>query len=101
MAVDFSRRRLLQGSAISLGALATGKDAFAGLLSRVGSRVPWYRQAQKTTYNYCDMCPWRCGIIVRSVNGRVVKIDGNPKDPKSRGRLCARGQAGSLTSRPT
>ncbi|NJN19483.1 MAG: molybdopterin-dependent oxidoreductase, partial [Oscillochloris sp.] len=47
-----------------------------------------------TTYNYCDMCPWRCGIIVRSVNGKVVKIDGNPADPKSRGMLCARGQAG-------
>jgi thiosulfate reductase/polysulfide reductase chain A len=28
------------------------------------------------------------------VNGRVHKIDGNPKDPKSRGKLCARGQAG-------
>ena len=25
---------------------------------------------------------------------RVYKIDGNPKDPKSRGKLCARGQAG-------
>ncbi|HSB72409.1 MAG TPA: molybdopterin-dependent oxidoreductase [Candidatus Methylomirabilis sp.] len=89
-----SRRRLLQGSALSLSALATGKDAFAGLLTRVGSRLPWYRQAQKITYNYCDMCPWRCGILVTSVNGRVHKIDGNPKDPKSRGKLCARGQAG-------
>lgn len=56
--------------------------------------MPWYRQAQTVTYNYCDICPWRCGLVVTSVNGRVVKIDGNPKDPKSRGRLCARGQAG-------
>jgi thiosulfate reductase/polysulfide reductase chain A len=84
----------LQGSAITLGTLAAGKDAFAGLLTRVGARAPWHRQAQKITYNYCDICPWRCGIIVKSVNGRVMKIDGNPKDPKSRGRLCARGQAG-------
>ncbi len=91
-----SRRRLLQGSAISLSTLGVAKplDAFAGFLPRARARVPWYRQAQKTTYNYCDMCPWRCGIIVTSVNGRVYKIDGNPKDPKSRGRLCARGQAG-------
>jgi thiosulfate reductase/polysulfide reductase chain A len=91
-----SRRRLLQGSAISLSALGVAKplDAFAGFLTRARARVPWYRQAQKTTYNYCDMCPWRCGIIVTSANGRVHKIDGNPKDPKSRGRLCARGQAG-------
>jgi thiosulfate reductase/polysulfide reductase chain A len=66
----------------------------AGWLGGRGGRAPWYRQAQKTTYNYCDMCPWRCGVIVKTVNGRVKKIDGNPKDPKSRGKLCARGQAG-------
>jgi thiosulfate reductase/polysulfide reductase chain A len=47
-----------------------------------------------TTYNYCDMCPWKCGIIVKSVDGKVMKIDGNPEDPKSRGMLCARGQGG-------
>ena len=46
------------------------------------------------TYTVCDMCPWRCGVVATSVNGKVVKIDGNPKDPKSRGLLCARGQAG-------
>jgi thiosulfate reductase/polysulfide reductase chain A len=40
------------------------------------------------------MCPWRCGIVVQTVGGRVRKIDGNPRDPKSRGKLCARGQAG-------
>jgi len=92
----FSRRHLLQASALSLGALGAAKpvEALSGFLARRGVLVPWYRQAQKTTYNYCDMCPWRCGIIVTSVNGRVHKIDGNPKDPKSNGKLCARGQAG-------
>jgi thiosulfate reductase/polysulfide reductase chain A len=89
-----SRRRLLQGSLLSLSGLAVARDASAGFLARRAARTPWYRQAQKTTYNYCDMCPWRCGIVVKTVNGRVVKIDGNPKDPKSRGKLCARGQAG-------
>ena len=64
-------------------------------LIKLGVPVPWYRKGQvRTTYNYCDICPWRCGIVVKSVNGRVYKIDGNPKDPKSRGMLCARGQAG-------
>ncbi len=28
------------------------------------------------------------------MNGNIHKIDGNPADPKSRGRLCARGQGG-------
>jgi thiosulfate reductase/polysulfide reductase chain A len=55
----------------------------------------WFTKGEVvTTYNYCDMCPWKCGIIVKSVNGQVMKIDGNPADPKSRGMLCARGQGG-------
>jgi thiosulfate reductase/polysulfide reductase chain A len=56
---------------------------------------PWFATGDVvTTYNFCDMCPWRCGIAVQSVDGTVVKIDGNVLDPKSRGKLCARGQAG-------
>jgi len=56
---------------------------------------PWFATGEvTTTYNFCDMCPWRCGIAVQSVDGKVIKIDGNVLDPKSRGKLCARGQAG-------
>jgi thiosulfate reductase/polysulfide reductase chain A len=91
----FSRRRLLKGSLL-LGALAAARprEARAGLLG-LGAGVPWHRRGPKATYNVCDMCPWRCGIVVQTVNGRVCKIDGNPRDPKSRGKLCARGQAGA------
>ncbi|MBL8056950.1 MAG: molybdopterin-dependent oxidoreductase, partial [Anaerolineales bacterium] len=92
-----SRRRFLRGSALALGALAQAQPALAAggrWLRRLGAGLPWFRQSPTTTYNYCDMCPWRCGVIVKSVAGRVVKIEGNPQDPKSRGRLCARGQAG-------
>jgi thiosulfate reductase/polysulfide reductase chain A len=87
-----SRRRLLQASLLSLSAVAAAKplDAFA----RGRRRVPWQEQPARTTYNYCDMCPWKCGVVVTTVAGRVRKIDGNPKDPKSRGKLCARGQGG-------
>lgn len=42
----------------------------------------------------CRQCPAGCGIIVRVSNGRARKIEGNPKHPLNRGRLCARGQAG-------
>lgn len=93
----FTRRAFLKGSAAAAGALALasrGLDAAATELRRLGMPAPWYRGQVKITYNYCDICPWRCGIVVKSVGGRVYKIDGNPKDPKSRGMLCARGQAG-------
>jgi anaerobic selenocysteine-containing dehydrogenase len=42
----------------------------------------------------CRQCPAGCGIIVRIMNGRALKIEGNPEHPLNRGKLCARGQAG-------
>ncbi|MCC6800381.1 MAG: molybdopterin-dependent oxidoreductase, partial [Anaerolineae bacterium] len=42
----------------------------------------------------CRMCPAACGILVKTMNGRAIKIEGNPEHPISRGRTCARGQSG-------
>lgn len=96
--LKMSRRGFLKASALGAGALVFADRTVRTItqqLQKLGVNVPWYRQGQvKTTYNYCDICPWRCGIVVQSVNGKVYKIDGNPKDPKSRGMLCARGQGG-------
>ncbi len=42
----------------------------------------------------CQLCSTICGIVGYVKNDRIVKIEGNPNDPNSRGKLCARGQAG-------
>ena len=42
----------------------------------------------------CQLCSTVCGIIGHVKDGRLIKIEGNPKDPNSRGKLCARGHAG-------
>ena len=42
----------------------------------------------------CLICPSRCGIRGRLVDGRLVRISGNPLHPLSRGGLCPRGVAG-------
>jgi anaerobic selenocysteine-containing dehydrogenase len=42
----------------------------------------------------CRQCPAGCGIIARIMNGRAVKLEGNPEHPLNQGKLCARGQAG-------
>lgn len=41
----------------------------------------------------CHACPAGCGIVVRVMNGRALKIEGNPEHPLNQGKLCARGQA--------
>ena len=89
--LQITRRKFLTTGAVAAGAaglMPASALAFDG-------DTPWYREGQiETTYNYCDICPWRCGIVVQTVNGEVKKIDGNPVDPKSRGMLCPRGQGG-------
>ena len=42
----------------------------------------------------CQLCSTVCGIVGHVKDGRLLKIEGNPNDPNSRGKLCARGQAG-------
>src|SRR3990167_1351427 len=45
----------------------------------------------------CEMCPGGCGIKAHRVDGVIVKIEGDPNCPASRGKICARGQAGLMT----
>jgi anaerobic selenocysteine-containing dehydrogenase len=42
----------------------------------------------------CQLCPAGCGILGEVVDGRLVKIRGNPKHPNNHGKICARGYAG-------
>ncbi len=46
----------------------------------------------------CEMCVWRCGVKAKIQNGRVVKLEGNPDHPHSKGKLCARGQSGLMNT---
>ncbi len=43
----------------------------------------------------CAMCVNKCGIIGEVVDGRLHKINPNPRHIKSRGMLCAKGNAGA------
>ncbi|MBF8304437.1 MAG: Nitrate reductase, partial [Dehalococcoidia bacterium] len=52
----------------------------------VTGRDTWYA-------TICQECPAGCGTIVRVLEGRAKKIEGNPFHPVNRGKLCARGQA--------
>ncbi len=99
--LEITRRTFLKSVLVGVGGVALAgyslepARAATPLDMPLDATLPWFSQEDiKTTYNICDMCPWRCGVIVQSVNGVVHKIDGNPKDPKSRGMLCARGQGG-------
>lgn len=42
----------------------------------------------------CLQCTAGCGILVRTMEGRALKIEGNPEHPSNRGTICPKGQAG-------
>src|SRR5262245_34493332 len=41
----------------------------------------------------CGECSSGCGTLIRTREGRAVKIEGNPNHPLNRGGLCTHGQA--------
>jgi anaerobic selenocysteine-containing dehydrogenase len=95
MTTKFSRRDFLK--------IAAGATAATGFASAVRPILlePFVRPpedvlpGQATWYaSTCRQCAAGCGIVVRVINGRAKKIEGNPLHPLNRGKLCARGQAG-------
>lgn len=44
-------------------------------------------------HGMCQLCSTVCGITGIVKDGRIIKVEGNPNDPNSRGKLCARGQS--------
>ena len=57
----------------------------------------WQPGIEKHLSSTCMICPARCGIRGRVVDGRLVRISGNRLHPMSRGGLCPRGIAGVQT----
>lgn len=41
----------------------------------------------------CRECPAGCGMLAKTREGRVIKVEGNPRHPIGEGKLCVRGQA--------
>jgi thiosulfate reductase / polysulfide reductase chain A len=90
--ITVSRRRFLQISGATAGVAAAG--SVAGGLARHVQAAPAPGAGVRTVPTYCDVCFWKCGAIAHVRDGRLWKIEGNPADPLSRGRLCPRGTGG-------
>ncbi len=41
----------------------------------------------------CTECPANCGILIKTIDGIPIKIEGNPEHPVNEGKLCVRGQS--------
>ncbi|HSD28386.1 MAG TPA: molybdopterin-dependent oxidoreductase, partial [Vicinamibacteria bacterium] len=85
-----SRRRFLKitgaGAGVAAGALRA--------LPRLRAAQPPGEKGLRTVPTFCDLCFWKCSAIATVRDGVLWKIEGNPEDPLSRGRLCPRGTGG-------
>lgn len=48
-------------------------------------------------HTVCDMCLGGCGILAHKVDGVLVKIEGDPNCPNSRGKICSKGHAAIMS----
>ncbi len=81
--------KIVSTSAVALPFLNCSNDYFSSV--REGE---WTPKDESWIQSVCQACPGGCGILVRVVDGKAVKIEGNPAHPGNRGALCASGQAG-------
>ncbi len=96
-AMKMNRRRFLgvSGGALAAATLGSGLGQLRAAedsedLSKFES------QGNKVSIaSNCAMCVNKCGIIAEVIDGRLHKINPNPEHVKSRGMLCAKGNAGA------
>ena len=94
------RRDFLRMTGFAIGATATvgcsrGKERevvpyLVAPEEVVPGRAYWYATV-------CGACPAGCGALAKALDGRPVKLEGNPGHPISGGGLCAIGQASVLS----
>ncbi|MBI4759938.1 MAG: molybdopterin-dependent oxidoreductase [Chloroflexota bacterium] len=98
MSKQISRRDFLKLA--TAGAATTAVLTGCGPTSRFVSREP-YLKMPEYTYNgmstyyatTCRECAAACGLVVRTMQGRAIKVEGNANNPVNLGKTCARGQA--------
>jgi anaerobic selenocysteine-containing dehydrogenase len=95
MTQKVSRRDFLKiGGVATAAAVLTGCGPTARYVTRRPyADMPEYNQTGVSTYfaSTCRECPAGCGIIVRTMEGRAIKIEGNPDHPVNKGKICSRG----------
>ena len=87
---DFLTGSVFAGTAGLLADCAPASNKMIPILIPEEEFVPGVEEWHATV---CLECGGGCGLLVRKIDGRIVKVEGNPKHPVSRGGTCARAQA--------
>ncbi len=91
VSLKMTRRGFLNTAAISAAALSIPFSLKRSVASDNKSNND---KKIHISQNWCEMCFWGCGVTAYNREGRVFKLEGQPKCPKNYGKLCARGNSG-------
>jgi thiosulfate reductase/polysulfide reductase chain A len=92
-----SRRRFLQTASLAAASIPLSKVVAAaepGLKPGQFDAPGSFKNVKTVTGGVCEMCFWRCQLVGKVRDGRLVKLEGNPKSIDNGKALCARGNAG-------
>lgn len=91
-----SRRRFIALLSASAALAAAGCSSYRDK----GFVVPYNQKPEEVILGLpnfyastCTGCSAACGTLVKTREGRPIKVDGNPDHPVNKGKLCTRGQA--------
>lgn len=81
--------------------LTTGAAALGGVFAKLGLDLGpsvAFAETLKTRYSVesttiCPYCAVGCGLIVSTVNRKVINVEGDPDHPINEGALCCKGQS--------
>jgi len=91
-----TRRRFLQSAGLTMAALPLSKAAFAqdGFVRKPYTAPGSFAGTATAVGGVCEMCFWRCQLVGKVRDGKLVKLEGNPKSIDNGTAICARGNAG-------
>ncbi|MCL2458582.1 MAG: molybdopterin-dependent oxidoreductase [Desulfobulbus sp.] len=97
MAMNLTRRTFLKAASIAAASVPLSKvtaKAESGVVKAPLVAPGSFKNTQTAVGGVCEMCFWRCQLVGRIRDGRLIKLEGNPKSIDNGVSICARGNAG-------
>jgi thiosulfate reductase/polysulfide reductase chain A len=100
MALNLTRRKFLQTASLAAataamsGCFANRAKASTPFVKKPFTAPGSFADTKTVVGGVCEMCFWRCQLVGKVRDGKLVKLEGNPKSIDNGASICARGNAG-------
>ena len=97
MAMNLTRRNFIKTASIAAASVPLSKvvaQAESGVVKTPLVAPGSFKDTQTAVGGVCEMCFWRCQLVGKVRDGRLIKLEGNPKSIDNGVSVCARGNAG-------